>query len=131
MTGRLRQLVTGRFARDTAATQAGLVISALCAFATSIILWRGLGQAGYGQYALVFALVLAHDPFCLRRRRRLTVKTAPPSIPVALNIPGLTARIYAIVRNVVIPATTSVLTFVPFSVSLKNLSIIKIPPMKF
>lgn len=56
MTGRLRQLVTGRFARDTAATQAGLVISALCAFATSIILWRGLEPAGYGQYALVFAL---------------------------------------------------------------------------
>jgi O-antigen/teichoic acid export membrane protein len=56
MTGRLRQLVTGRFGRDTAATQAGLVISALCAFATSIILWRGLGQAEYGRYALVFVL---------------------------------------------------------------------------
>jgi O-antigen/teichoic acid export membrane protein len=48
--------VTGRFALDTAATQAGLVVSALCAFATSIILWRGLGQAEYGRYALVFAL---------------------------------------------------------------------------
>ncbi len=56
MIGRLRQLASGRFARDTAATQAGLVASALCAFATSIILWRGLGQGGYGRYALVFAL---------------------------------------------------------------------------
>jgi len=56
MVGRIRQLVFGRFARDTAAMQAGLVTSAVCALGTSIILARGLGQAEYGRYALVFAL---------------------------------------------------------------------------
>jgi len=56
MFGRVRQLVFGRFARDTAATQAGLIASAACALGTSIILARGLGEAGYGKYALVFAL---------------------------------------------------------------------------
>jgi len=56
MNGRLRQLLFGRFARDTAATQVSLGISTLCALGASVILWRGLGKTGYGDYALVFAL---------------------------------------------------------------------------
>jgi O-antigen/teichoic acid export membrane protein len=55
MNGRLRQLVFGRFARDTAATQISLGVTTLCNLGASIILWRGLGKDGYGMYALVFA----------------------------------------------------------------------------
>ena len=51
------------------------------------------------------------------------VKIAPadaPSIPP--KYAGLTASIYAIARNVVIPAIISVFTFVPFSFSLNSFS---------
>ena len=44
--------------------------------------------------------------------RAVAVNTAPPSIPEALRICGLTAKIYAMVMNVVIPAINSVLTSV-------------------
>jgi O-antigen/teichoic acid export membrane protein len=56
MMARIRQLIFGRFARDAAATQVSLVVSAACGLGTSVILARGLGQAEYGRYALVFAL---------------------------------------------------------------------------
>ena len=56
MGARIRQLMFGRFARDAAATQVSLLVSAACALITSVILARGLGQAEYGRYALVFAL---------------------------------------------------------------------------
>src|SRR5512145_3081885 len=49
-------------------------------------------------------------------------KTAFLSMPVAERISGLTARIYAIVMKVVIPAKTSVLTFVLLLLSLKYFS---------
>ena len=39
----------------------------------------------------------------------VAVKTAPLSIPASARMLGLTAKIYAIVINVVIPAITSVL----------------------
>ena len=52
----------------------------------------------------------------------VAVKTAPVSIPEAPKIPGLTAKMYAIVINVVKPATTSVRTLVLFSESLNNFS---------
>ncbi len=55
--------------------------------------------------------------------RAVAVKIAPKSIPVSLKKSGFTMRIYAIVRNVVRPATTSVFTSVPCSFSLKNFSI--------
>ena len=42
----------------------------------------------------------------------VAVNKAPWSIPVAERIDGLTARIYAMVMNVVIPARISVLTSV-------------------
>ena len=58
----------------------------------------------------------------------VAVKTAPESIPAADIILGLTARIYAIVINVVIPAITSVFTSVPFSRSLKTFSNMCFPP---
>jgi hypothetical protein len=54
-------------------------------------------------------------------------KAASIGIPAMDNIPGFTARMYAIVRNVVNPANNSVLTFVPFFVSLKIFSNIKFP----
>ena len=45
--------------------------------------------------------------------RAVDVNTAPPGIPSRIpNIAGFTARMYDIVRNVVIPATISVLTVV-------------------
>jgi len=56
MKGRIRQLATGRFARDTVVTQAGLVAAALCSLVTAWFLWHGLGKAIYGRYALVFTL---------------------------------------------------------------------------
>lgn len=55
-TNRVRQLATGRFARDTVATQLGLVVSALCGLVTAYVLWRGLGKELYGRYALIVAL---------------------------------------------------------------------------
>ena len=48
--------------------------------------------------------------------------TAVESIPAAESIDGLTARIYAIVINVVTPPITSLRTVVLFSFSLKNFS---------
>ena len=51
-------------------------------------------------------------------------KTAPHSIPDWLSTLGFTAIIYAMVKKVVSPAITSVETFVPFSSSLKNFSIV-------
>jgi O-antigen/teichoic acid export membrane protein len=56
MTGGLRQLLRGPFGQQAAATQLGLTVSAVCAVGASILLARGLGQAEYGRYALVFAL---------------------------------------------------------------------------
>ena len=44
--------------------------------------------------------------------RAVAVKTAPRSMPVALRIFGLTASMYAMVMNVVIPAMISVFTSV-------------------
>jgi hypothetical protein len=43
----------------------------------------------------------------------------PKSIPVCEIIAGLTKMMYAIAMNVVIPATVSVLMFVPSSPNLK------------
>jgi len=56
MAERIRRLLSGRFARDTMATQVSLAVSTLFTLGTSVVLWRGLGQEGYGRYALVFAL---------------------------------------------------------------------------
>ena len=53
------------------------------------------------------------------------------SIPAADKIVGFTISMYAMVINVVIPATTSCLTFVSFSLSLKNLSIFYLPFLIF
>ncbi len=44
--------------------------------------------------------------------KAVAVNTAPLSMPDALRILGLTARIYAMVINVVMPARTSVFTSV-------------------
>ena len=55
--------------------------------------------------------------------RAVAVNMAPVSIPVLPRMLGLTARIYAIVINVVIPAINSVFTLVPRSLSLNNFSI--------
>ena len=52
----------------------------------------------------------------------VAVKTAPLSMPDASRIFGFTARMYAIVMNVVIPAITSVFTSVWFSLRWNNLS---------
>ena len=46
--------------------------------------------------------------------RTVVVNNAPLSIPVSLRILGLTAKMYAMVRNVVIPAMTSVRIVVSF-----------------
>ena len=58
----------------------------------------------------------------------VAVKTAPLSIPDALNTFGFTARIYAMVINVVIPARISVFTVVWFSRSLNSFSNIMLNP---
>ena len=50
-------------------------------------------------------------------------KTAPHSMPDWERILGFTKRMYAMAKKVVKPAMISVRTFVPFSFSLKNLSI--------
>jgi len=47
---------------------------------------------------------------------------APLSIPVGSKVRGFTNKMYAIVMNVVKPAITSVLTFVPFLERPNNLS---------
>jgi hypothetical protein len=57
----------------------------------------------------------------------VAVKIAPLSMPEAERIPGLTARMYAMVMNVVMPAMISVRTSVPCSLSLNSFSIIKPP----
>lgn len=49
-------------------------------------------------------------------------RTAVVSMPVEPRIDGLTARMYAMVIKVVIPAMTSVFTFVLFSDSLNTRS---------
>ena len=59
--------------------------------------------------------------------RAVAVKTLPKSIPAAERIIGLTARIYAMVMKVVIPAMISVLTVVFLSFSLKIFSNKKCP----
>ncbi len=51
--------------------------------------------------------------------RAVAAKTELASMPAALKILGLTAKIYAIVIKVVIPAKTSVLIVEPFSLILK------------
>jgi hypothetical protein len=48
--------------------------------------------------------------------------TAVGSIPAEESMPGFTARMYAMVMNVVIPAVISVFTSVLFCFSLNNLS---------
>ena len=56
--------------------------------------------------------------------RAVAVNTASFGMPLsarALKMLGLTARMYAIVRNVVIPAITSVLTFIVFLLNPNNL----------
>lgn len=49
--------------------------------------------------------------------KHVAVKTAPLGIPAIPNISGFTAIIYAIAKNVVIPAVTSFLKSVPFSLN--------------
>ena len=62
----------------------------------------------------------------------VAVKTAPLSMPDASRMFGFTARMYAIVMNVVIPAITSVFTSVWFSLRWNNLSrFIIFPPFDF
>ena len=53
----------------------------------------------------------------------VAVKIAPVSMPDAPRIIGLTAKMYAIVMNVVTPAMISVLTSVPRAFNSKNFSI--------
>ena len=53
----------------------------------------------------------------------VAAKIASDGMPAAERMPGFTARMYAIARNVVRPAMSSVLTVVPFSFSLNNFSI--------
>ena len=52
----------------------------------------------------------------------VAAKIASLGIPEAERMLGFTARIYAIAKKVVMPATTSVLTLVPFSLSLNSFS---------
>ena len=52
--------------------------------------------------------------------RHVTTTRALKSMPVWLRIPGLTNMIYDMVTNVVIPANTSVIKFVPVSRILNN-----------
>ena len=59
----------------------------------------------------------------------VAIRIACASIPVAERMLGLTARIYAMVINVVKPASTSVFTSVLFSLSLKNFSNMIYPPV--
>ncbi len=61
----------------------------------------------------------------------VAVKTAPLSMPAADRILGLTARMYAIVIKVVIPAMISVFTSVLCSLSLNSFSNMSVPPMFF
>ena len=55
----------------------------------------------------------------------MTVAKSTPekSIPVLESIMGLTTMIYAMVRNVVTPASISVFTSLPLSLNLKYFSI--------
>jgi hypothetical protein len=57
----------------------------------------------------------------------VAVNTGPAPIPGILpSIPGLTARMYAIVKKVVKPAASSPRTVTPWALNLKNFSIV--PP---
>lgn len=47
--------------------------------------------------------------------RAVAIKTPWLFMPASPSMLGFTARMYAIARNVVIPAMTSVFTLVPFS----------------
>ena len=51
----------------------------------------------------------------------VAMKTPPRGMPAMDRMLGLTARMYAIVMNVVMPAATSTLTVVLFLLSLKTL----------
>ena len=52
----------------------------------------------------------------------VATKMPPLGIPETARMSGFTARMYAMVMNVIRPASISVWTFVPFSRSLKNFS---------
>ena len=52
----------------------------------------------------------------------VTVKTAPSFMPAAAKIAGFTAKIYAIIKNVVSPAITSVFTLCSFELNPNTLS---------
>src|SRR5262245_54432440 len=54
--------------------------------------------------------------------RQVATRTAPKSMPAALRTAGCTNTIYAIVRNVVTPASTSVRTVVPWADSANRCS---------
>ena len=58
----------------------------------------------------------------IKEASAVAIKTACASMPDAERMLGFTARMYAMVMKVVIPATTSVRTVVLFSLSLKNFS---------
>ncbi|OPZ83505.1 MAG: hypothetical protein BWY74_04437 [Firmicutes bacterium ADurb.Bin419] len=76
---------------------------------------------------------LANNPITsvpITAARMVATKTAPLSIPVFSNIVGFTKMTYAIVTKVVSPAISSVLTFVPCSLSLNSFSIYYYPPVK-
>ena len=58
----------------------------------------------------------------MREANAVAVKTPPAGMPAAERIPGLTARMYAMVMKVVTPAMISVRTVVPCSFTLKKFS---------
>ena len=62
--------------------------------------------------------------------RHVAIRTAFAFIPASLRMLGLTARMYAIVIKVVIPAAISVFTVVLFSFNLKNFSNINFSSLK-
>ena len=76
----------------------------------------GAAANGYLAYIASISVVKIEE-------RAVAVNTAPQSIPVTLSMLGLTTRIYAIVKNVVSPASSSVEMLVSISFSLKNRSI--------
>ncbi|MNY50135.1 hypothetical protein D3C86_1856180 [compost metagenome] len=59
--------------------------------------------------------------------RQVATNTASRSMPVEDRMSGLTKMMYDIVRNVVRPATISVLAVVPCSRSLNSFSSIRVP----
>ncbi len=72
----------------------------------------GARPTGRLAYSAMIAVAMAE-------LRAVAAKTELASMPAALKILGLTAKIYAIVIKVVIPAKTSVLIVEPFSLILK------------